>query len=205
MFIVLLYFSFAASPSITEPPNDVTVNQGEPATFTCTAAGSGDLTIQWNCSDGSNCGQSSQSEDSGGGTVTSTLVITGASTNLNVTCVVNQSLASFLSGESGIEARLPLPTEVLTANCKLIVIPAPTTATPQPESTPIGEIANLHIAQDRKLSQKFFPGYVILRARPFITPCACASGKVIGLYVCRRHRCRHENHQILSSRHLCVL
>ena len=110
-----MYFSFAARPSITEPPADVTVNQGEPATFTCTAAGSGDLTIQWNCSDGSNCGQSSQSEDSGGGTVTSTLVITGASTNLNVTCVVNQNLTSLLSGESGIETRLPSTETSITA------------------------------------------------------------------------------------------
>ena len=145
MFIVpLVYISFVAHPSITEPPTDVTVNQGEPATFTCAAAGSGDLTIQWNCSAGSNCGQSSQL-DREDGNVTSILVITGASTNLNVTCVVSQSLASFLPRESGIEARLPPPTEALrtTANCKLLVIPAPTTAVttaPQPENTPIGEI-----------------------------------------------------------------
>ena len=36
------------------------------------------------------------------------------------------------------------------------------------------------------------------------TPHACARGKTIGLYVCRRHH-QHENRQISHSRHLSVI
>ena len=38
-----------------------------------------------------------------------------------------------------------------------------------------------------------------------ITLRACARGKAIGLSICCHHSCRHENRQILRSRHLCVL
>ena len=85
---------FAVRPSIDiiESPADVIVN--EVANFTCSATtrGSGDLTIEWICSDGSNCG--SPIHEKRRGYVTSTLQIIGA-TSLNVTCIVNQNLASF--------------------------------------------------------------------------------------------------------------
>ena len=103
------------------------MNEGEIATFTCAAAGSGDLTIQWICSDGSNCG-TYYTDDSNDGYVTSTLEIPGAA-NLTVTCIVNQSLPSLLSGESNdVEVRPP-PTEALRRTAQLIVIHAPTTTT----------------------------------------------------------------------------
>ena len=119
---------FAARPSIDiiESPADVIVN--EVATFTCSATtrGSGNLTIEWICSDGSNCG--SPIHEKRHGYVTSTLQIIGA-TNLSVTCTVNQSLASFLSRESGIETRLPLTEIILSSRtAQLIVIPPGTPA-----------------------------------------------------------------------------
>ena len=111
-----------------EPPVDVTVNEGENATFTCAAAGSGDLTIEWICSDGSNCGTSS-TDDSNDGYITSTFVISGATNNLIVTCVVNVSLLGLSSGESNdVEIRPPpVPAEALRRMAQLIVIPAPIT------------------------------------------------------------------------------
>ena len=120
---------FADPPSIIESPADVTVNENETATFNCTATGSGDLTIEWICSDDFNCARSG-TDDSNDGYVTSTFEITGA-TNLTVTCIVNQSLISLLFGESNVEIRLPPPTEALQRTAQLIVIPAPTT---QPET-----------------------------------------------------------------------
>ena len=98
----------------------------EVANFTCSATtrGSGDLTIEWICSDGSNCG--SPIHEKRRGYVTSTLQIIGA-TSLNVTCIVNQNLASFLSRESGVETQLPL-TETLSRTAQLIVIPPGTPA-----------------------------------------------------------------------------
>ena len=111
------------------------MNENEIATvtFNCTATGSGDLIIEWICSDDSNYCSSSREERSGG-YVTSTLEISGA-TNLSVTCAVNQSLTSLLSEESNdIEVRPP-PIIALRRTAKLIVIPAPITAT-QLETTP---------------------------------------------------------------------
>ena len=122
---------FTDPPSFIESPASVTVNENETATFNCTATSSGNLTIEWICSDGSNCGRSS-TDDSKDGYVTSTFEIIGT-TNLTVTCIVNHSLTNFnLSfGESdGVEVRPP-PTETLQRTAQLIVIPAPTT---QPET-----------------------------------------------------------------------
>ena len=83
------------------------MDQYDIATFSCTATGSGDLIINWNCSDGSNCDMSSISS-SKNGSVTSTLVITDAISNLAVTCNVMQDLTSLTSGESAsVEVRLP--------------------------------------------------------------------------------------------------
>ena len=131
VFIVRL---FADRPRIMDSPVSVTVNESENATFTCTAAAdSGDLIVEWICSDGSNCGSSSKEERSDG-YVTSILEIPGE-TNLNVTCVVNQNLTSLLSEESNVEVQPP-PTESLQRTAKLIVIPAPTTTTTQSENPP---------------------------------------------------------------------
>ena len=129
---------FAARPSNTiillQSPADIIVN--EVATFTCSATtrGSGNLTIEWICSDGSNCGSPiidyityGPIHEKRHGYVTSTLQIIGA-TSLNVTCIVNQSLASFSSRESGIETRLPGLTEMLSRTTQLIVIPPGTPA-----------------------------------------------------------------------------
>ena len=112
-----------------ESPVDVTVNESESATFTCAAShSSGDLTIEWICSDGSNCGTSS-TDDSNDGDVTSTFVINNTISNLTVTCVVNLSLPDLSSGESNdVEVRPP-PAEALWETAQLIVIPAPTTTT----------------------------------------------------------------------------
>ena len=146
-----MYFSFAARPSITEPPTDVTVNQGEPATFTCTAAGSGDLTIQWNCSDGSNCG-SPIHEERRDGYVNSTYEIIGGIANLNVTCAVNQSLASFLSGESGVEQRLPSPIEaVRTAQLTVILATTPPPLITSDDPTSEGEQKYLYFAPAQEI------------------------------------------------------
>ena len=117
------------------------MNESEIATFTCTAAGSGDLIIEWICS---NSGVSSREEGSGG-YVTSILEIPGA-TNLSVTCVMNQSLTSISFEESNgaVEARLPPPTESLRRTAQLTVIPTPvtTTGTTPPETTQGLSIAN---------------------------------------------------------------
>ena len=144
-FIVWL---FADHLNIMESPASVTVNASESANFTCTAAGSGDLNIKWICSDGSNCGIPI-TDDSNDGNVTSTFVIDDATSNLTVTCVVNQSLTSLSSGGSNVEVRLPpdfVPTKVLERIAQLIVIPAPTTTQPDdpptqdPASTADGEL-----------------------------------------------------------------
>ena len=133
MFIVPLALSCAARPSLVESPTNVTVNQStsDTAIFNCSATGSGELTIEWICSDGTDCG-SVIDDNSTDGRITSTYQITSASASLNVTCVVNQSLASFMSEESNIEIRLPR-TKPLMRTAELTVIPAPTTAaTTQP-------------------------------------------------------------------------
>ena len=123
MFIVPIALSFAAHPSFVESPTNVTVNERDPATFTCSATGSGELIIEWICSGSTDC-DGIISDDSTGGYVTSTYQITRASASLTITCVVNQSLASFKSVESDIEIRLPQP---LTTRRKaeLTVIQAP--------------------------------------------------------------------------------
>ena len=92
----------------------------ESATFNCTATSSGDLIINWNCSDRSNCDIMSSTSSSNSGSVTSTLVITGATSNLNVTCNVMQDLTSLTSGESAsVEVRLP-PIERVQRTAQLI-------------------------------------------------------------------------------------
>ena len=138
LFFLFLVWLFADRPSIMESPVDVTVNENESATFNCNATGSGDLTIEWNCSDSSNCGMSNT--DSNDGYVTSTFVIDDATNNLTITCVVTQNLTSLFSGESNdVEIRPPpVPAEALQRMAQLIVIPAPTTTiyTPaEPENT----------------------------------------------------------------------
>ena len=142
MFIVPLALLFAARPSIVESSANVMVNERDPATFTCSANGSGELTIEWICSDGTNCG-SSTNDEGADGRMTSTYKITSASASLNVTCVVNQSLASFMSEEADIEIRLPR-TEPLTRTAKLTVILAPTIAitTTLPDSQQPGTSEN---------------------------------------------------------------
>ena len=135
MFIVPLALPFAARSSIVESPANIMVNESDPATFTCSATGSGELTIEWMCSDGTNCG-SSANDEGANGHMTSTYHISSASASLNVTCVVNQSLASFMSEESDIETLLPPTEEPLMRRAELTVIPAPTSAatTTQPDS-----------------------------------------------------------------------
>ena len=101
--------------------------------FNCTATGSGDLMIEWTCSDDSNCGVSSanigNSSKLNNGSVTSTLVITGVTINLTVTCAVIQNLTCLSSGESAdVEVRLPSIEKVLST-AQLIFIPVPTTHT----------------------------------------------------------------------------
>ena len=142
IFIVHLALSCAVRPSIMESPANVTVNQSTSyaAIFICSATGSGELTIEWICSDGTDCG-SIINDDSADGYVTSTYQITRASASLNVTCVVNQSLASFMSEEFDIETQLP-HTEPLTRTAELTVIPAPTIATTTQPGTEDSPSAN---------------------------------------------------------------
>ena len=109
----------------------MTMDQYESATFNCTATGSGDFIIEWTCSNGSNvnCGTSSISS-SNNGLVTSTLVITGATSNLTVTCNVMQNLTSLTSGESAsIEVRLPPGPIERAQKTAQFFMPVPTTVT----------------------------------------------------------------------------
>ena len=124
--------------TVAEPPASVTVDQYESATFNCTATGSGDLIINWNCSDGSNCGMSS-TNSSNNGSVTSILVITHATSNLTVTCNVMQNLASLTSGESAsVEVQQPsdfVPIKRVQRTAQLIFIPVTTTTEITPSDT----------------------------------------------------------------------
>ena len=121
------------------------MDQYESATFICTATGSGDLIINWNCSDGPNCDSTNSSNN---GSVTSTLVITGATSNLTVTCNVTQNLTNLTSGESAdVEVRQPLdfvPIERVQRTAQLIFMPVPTAAPssdpPTGASSPPGEL-----------------------------------------------------------------
>ena len=104
------------------------MDQYESATFTCTATSSGDLIIEWTCSDGSNCDNIMSSTNNG--SVTSTLVITGATSNLTVTCNVMQDVGqtNLTSGESAsVEVRLPIEVQ---RTAQLIFMPVPTTSSP---------------------------------------------------------------------------
>ena len=123
------------------------MDQYESATFNCTATGSGDLIIEWNCSDGSSCDMSStNSRDDK--SVTSTLVVTGATSNLTVTCNVTQNLTNLTSGESAsIEVRQPsdfVSIKRVQRTAQLIFMPVPTTAPstdpPTGASSPPGEL-----------------------------------------------------------------
>ena len=108
------------------------MDQFDSATFTCIATGSGDLIIEWTCSDGSNCDMSN-TISSNNGSVTRTLVIIGATSNLTVTCNVMQNLINLTSGESAsVEVRRPLdfvPIEREQRTAQLIFTPLPTTVT----------------------------------------------------------------------------
>ena len=104
------------------------MDQFESATFNCTATGSGDLIIEWTCSNCDNIIMSNTSS-SNSGSITSTLVITGATSNLTITCNVTRNLTSLTSGESaGVEVRLP-PIERVQRTAQLIFTPVPTTVT----------------------------------------------------------------------------
>jgi hypothetical protein len=136
---------FPDRPNITEEPVSVTVDQYENATFNCTATGPGDLKIVWTCSDGSNCGISSTNRNNDG-SLTSTLVITRATSNLTVTCYVIQNLTRLSSSEpANVEVRLPSIETVPLSTAELTVIPISTTTQPTDPLTegpqsPAGEL-----------------------------------------------------------------
>ena len=114
------------------------INQFESATFNCTATGSGDTNIEWTCSDidGSNCDNIIMSSNSSSniGSVTSTLVITGATSDLTVTCNVTRDLPSLESANASIEVRLPI--ERVQRTAQLIFMPVPTTVTASSSDPP---------------------------------------------------------------------
>ena len=122
------------------------MDQYESATFNCTATGSGDLIMEWTCSDidGSNCDNiiMSNISSSNSGSVTSTLVITRATSNLTVTCNMIQNLTNLTSRESAsVEVQLPpnfvsITRELRTA--QLIFMPVPTTTTTLSSDPPTG-------------------------------------------------------------------
>jgi hypothetical protein len=114
------------------------VDQYDNATFYCTSTGSGVLIINWDCSDGSNCGVSN-THSNNNGQVTSTLVITCVTSNLTVTCAVIQNQTILSSGEpADVEVRLP-SIKTVQSIAQLIFIPVPVTYTmTQPETTPPG-------------------------------------------------------------------
>ena len=121
------------------------LDQFESATFNCTATGSGDLIIEWTCSDGSNCDNiiMSNLSSSNNGSVTSTLVITGATSNLTVTCNVMRDLTSLqlTSGESAsVEVRLPI--ERVQRTVQLIFTPVPTTVTATLSDPPTTDVSS---------------------------------------------------------------
>ena len=115
------------------------MNQFESAIFNCTATGSGDLIIEWTCSDinGSNCDNIIMSSNSSSniGSVTSTLVITGATSDLTVTCNVTRDLTSLTSGESA-SVEVWLPIERVQRTAQLIFMPVPTTVTASSSDPP---------------------------------------------------------------------
>ena len=116
------------------------MDQFESATFNCTATGSGDPNIEWTCSDidGSNCDNiiMSSNSSSNNGSVTSTLVITGATSDLTVTCNVTRDLTSLTSGESA-SVKVRLPIEKVQRTAQLIFTPVPTTVTASSSDPPI--------------------------------------------------------------------
>ena len=129
---------------ITDHPNDTTVNENEVATFSCTATGSGDLTVEWdvgdkrynmdNCTPLENGCNITNITDNTGDSVTSTLKIT-AMVNNSVTCVVKQDLSSstisFGQPVVGVESRTP-PIRMLSSQpAQLTVNEAPTTTQPE--------------------------------------------------------------------------
>ena len=101
----------------------VTVNDSENATFNCTATGSGDLNINWVCSDSSDsCGTSTTVGNNGGYIASSIEVVYTGAMNSTITCVVSQNLTMFLSDESDVEVRLP-HTRIIHKAAQLTVIP----------------------------------------------------------------------------------
>ena len=117
MYIFIVWLP-ADPPNIIDSPANITVNEGEIVTFTCAANGSGDLTIEWICSDSANCGSPSTDDTDDGYILTSTLEIIGVN-NLTISCVVNQSLTI---NEPGVEKRLPY-TRIVQKAAQLTVIP----------------------------------------------------------------------------------
>ena len=116
------------------------MDQFESATFNCTATGSGDLIIEWTCSDGSNCDNISTSSNNNR-SVTSTLVITGATSDLTVTCNVTRDLPSLTSGESAsVEVRLPI--ESIQRTAQLIFTPVTTTETASSSDPPSTDVSS---------------------------------------------------------------
>lgn len=112
----LAVWLFTDHPSIIESPANVTtVNESEIATFTCTATGADNFTIEWDIGgvlyNNETCMspkcESINSEENDR-VLTSTLIVTGM-TSLDIICVINQTLM-VSSEESGVEIRLP-PTQ----------------------------------------------------------------------------------------------
>ena len=134
----LVYFFIvwlpADPPSIIDSPANITINKDEIVTFTCIANSSVmDLTIEWICSDSSNCGSPITDETDDEYILTSTLEIIGVN-NLTISCVVNQSLTSSLPGEPGVEKRPPC-TRIVQKAAQLTVIPTIITKAASTSST----------------------------------------------------------------------
>ena len=118
-----MFWLFVDRVSIVESPaNNITVNESEIATFTCTVTGGDNFNIEWDvggvlygnktCMESPKCESIDNSESNDGG-LTSTLIVTGM-TSLDITCVINQTL-TVPSEESGVEIRLPHTQSIRTS------------------------------------------------------------------------------------------
>ena len=123
---------------ITNHPNSTTVNEGEVATFSCTATGRGDLTIEWvvgevrynmdNCSPSEICNRINIANT--GGSVTGILEITASlvTNSVMIACIMKQNLSSSASSFGqpivGVEVRPPPIRTLRSVAAQLTVIPS---------------------------------------------------------------------------------
>lgn len=111
------------------------MKKNEVATFSCSATGTGDLSIEWDvggvlydhvrCFESPNCESITDNEINQHRFLTSVLRITGVN-SLEISCIVNQNLTISSQVISGVEIRQPPSTYMRTIQetAQLTVIPA---------------------------------------------------------------------------------